>query len=480
MELSFLGGTGCVTGSRYLVTVGRRRILVDCGLFQGERLYRRRNWDPFPTPPGDIDAVVLTHAHLDHSGYLPALVRDGYAGRIFSTPATRDLCAVLLRDSAHLQEEDADWANHKGYSKHHPARPLYTTADADLALDRFTPVEWNAPHYLGDGVAVRFAPVGHILGASAVILDTPDGRIVFSGDVGRMTDPVMPPPERLAATDWLVVESTYGDRAHAAIDVEAALGELVCRVAGRGGVLVVPAFAVGRAQTLLFLLQKLKQRGAIPDVPVFLNSPMASDVTEIFCDHRSEHRLSPEDCRATCSVAHIVRDVAESRSLNERKGPMIIVSASGMLSGGRVLHHLAAFGPDGRNAILLVGYQAAGTRGAELLRGARALRIHGKTVGIRAEVVSIDGMSAHADANELLSWLQQMPAPPKQTFVTHGEPSASAALAGRIARELGWTCSVPSWRQIVSLTGGALRNVATPELPRDARRGVSCDGCLEG
>lgn len=480
MELSFLGGTGCVTGSRYLLTVGRRRILVDCGLFQGERIYRRRNWEPFPTPPRDIDAVVLTHAHLDHSGYLPVLIRDGYPGRVFSTAATRALCSVLLRDSAHLQEEDADWATRKGFSKHHPARPLYTRRDADAALERFTPVEWHASHYLGDGIAVRFAPAGHILGAATVTFDTPEGRIAFSGDVGRMTDAVMPPPERIAATDWLVVESTYGDRAHAPVDVEDALGELVRRVAARGGVLLVPAFAVGRAQALLFLLHKLKQRGAIPNVPVFLNSPMASNVTEIFCEHRSEHRLSPEDCHATCSVAHVVRDVAESKALNERKGPMIIVSASGMLSGGRILHHLAAFGPDGHNAILLVGYQAAGTRGADLLRGAHALRIHGKTVGIKAEVANIDGMSAHADANELLSWLRQMEAPPKQTFVTHGEPSSSAALAERITRELGWHSSVPKWREIVTLSGGDLRSIAAPSAPQEAPRHVSCDGCLEG
>jgi metallo-beta-lactamase family protein len=412
--------------------------------------------------PADVDAVVLTHAHIDHSGYVPLLVKNGFAGRVFCTEATRDLCAVLLPDSGHLQEEDADYANRKHFTKHDPAKPLYTQREAERSLDSFTSLPWEAEHYLGGGLWLRFSRAGHILGAASVHLRDPETRIVFSGDLGRYGDAVMVPPSAPGRADFVVVESTYGDRLHGDADPAAELAVVVRRTAARGGVLLVPTFAVGRAQTLLYLVQRLKAEGAIPDIPVFLNSPMAVDVTELFCRHRVDHRLDPAACRATCHAATMVSTVDESRALNERRGPMMVLSASGMLTGGRVLHHLKAFAPDPRNTVLLVGYQAAGTRGAALLGGARTLRVHGSDVEVRAEVVGMGNLSAHADAAEIVTWLRGFEDAPRRTFITHGEPAASAALKSRIERELGWSCEVPKFRRLVSLSGGAERPDVAP------------------
>lgn len=454
MDLTFLGATGTVTGSKYLVTSGTRRILVDCGLFQGLKDLRSRNWAPLLVRPSEIDAVVLTHAHLDHSGYLPLLVKNGFGGQVFCSSATRDLCSILLPDSGHLQEEDAAYANRKRYSKHHPAEPLYTQRDAEAALERLSPIEWERDHYLGDGINLRLSPAGHILGAALVRLEDRDTSILFSGDLGRLDDPTMIAPSPAGMADYLVVESTYGDRIHDARDPGAQLAEIVSRTVARGGVVVIPAFAVGRAQTLLYFFQKLEAEGAIPDVPIFLNSPMATEVTDIFCRHRSEHRLSPEVCRSTCHVATAVRSADDSRELDARRGPMIIISASGMLTGGRVLHHVKAFGPDPRNTIVLVGYQAAGTRGAALARGDKTLRIHGQDVQIRAEIAALHNLSAHADASEILTWLGSFEAPPAATFITHGEPDASLALKRRIEGELGWSCAIPEYLERISLAPG--------------------------
>lgn len=464
MDLQFLGATGTVTGSKYLVTSGGRHVLVDCGLFQGAKDLRRRNWDRLPVSPPDLDAVVLTHAHIDHSGYLPLLIRDGFAGRVFCTEATRDLCSILLPDCGYLQEEDADYARRKRYSRHHPPEPLYTQRDAERALQRFTALPWETEHYLGGGLWARFSRAGHILGAAVVHVRDAETSIVFSGDLGRYCDPVMVPPTPAGRADYLVVESTYGDRSHGDADPARELAVVVRRTAERGGVILVPTFAVGRAQTLLYLLQKLKSDRAIPDIPVFLNSPMAVDVTDVFCRHRVDHKLDPATCHATCHAATMISTVEDSRALNERSGPMMILSASGMLTGGRVLHHLKSFAPDPRNTVLLVGYQAAGTRGAALLAGARTLRVHGADVDVRAEVVAMSNLSAHADAEEILRWLRGFEAAPLRTYVTHGESTASAALAARIERELGWTCELPAYRQHVSLGreagSGALRATA--------------------
>jgi len=452
LELSFLGGAGTVTGSKYLLRGTNTRILVDCGLFQGLKALRLRNWARPPVAPKDVDAVVLTHAHLDHSGYLPRFIRQGFAGPVLSTPGTRDLCAILLPDSGHLQEEEARYANKRGFSRHKPALPLYTEADARDGLKRFRTVPFRREAPIAGDWRGMFRPAGHILGASTVSLRAGGVEIVFSGDLGRINDPIMRPPSAVSEADYLVVESTYGNRRHDAVDAEDALGQHLSRALARGGVVIIPSFAVGRAQGLLHFIARLKARAAIPQVPVYLNSPMAIDATRLYHRYRAEHRLSPEECQAACTVATMVHTADESRALNERAGPMIIVSASGMATGGRVLHHLKAFAPEARNMILLAGFQAAGTRGAALAAGASEVKIHGEYVPVRAEVVKMDSMSAHADYDEILQWLRGFKRPPKRTFVTHGEPAAADEMRRRIEESLGWDVRVPEHGEKVGLS----------------------------
>lgn len=452
MELIFLGATGTVTGSKYLLRSSGHSVLVDCGLFQGLKKLRLRNWDAPPVSPAEVDAVVLTHAHLDHSGYLPLLARKGFAGPVHASAGTAELCGILLPDSGHLQEEEARYANKRAFSKHKPALPLYTEEDARACLKQLVPQRFARQFRVGNAVLdVTLRPAGHILGASTVLVETGGVRIVFSGDLGRMNDPVMQPPERIAEADYLVVESTYGNRRHDQSDPEEAFGAHLRRALERGGVVVVPAFAVGRAQTLLYFISRLKARRAIPDVPVFLNSPMAVNATRLYHEHRAEHRLSPAECEAMCNAAKIVNSPEESRALNERTGPMVIISASGMATGGRVVHHLKAFAPDPRNMIVLAGFQAAGTRGAALAAGAEAIKIHGEYVPVRAEVVKMDSMSAHADYAEIIEWLRGFKQPPKRTFVTHGEPAAADEMRRRIEETLGWSVSVPEYAETVEL-----------------------------
>lgn len=451
MRLTFLGAAGTVTGSKYLLEHGGRRVLVDCGLFQGLKQLRLRNWDAFPLPARQVDAVVLTHAHIDHSGYLPALAKQGFHGPVFATDSTRDLCALLLPDSGHLQEEDAEYANRHGFSKHHPALPLYTEEDGRRALRLFRTHEWGEPFEPIPGVQMRFSRAGHILGASSVHVAWDGGSLLFSGDLGREEDLLMLPPEPPPAADHVVLESTYGDRTHEEEDPEAALGEVIRRTSARGGIVVVPAFAVGRAQALMYLIARLKQAQRIPDLPVFLNSPMAADATEIFHRHHGEHRLDAAECRRMCEAARIVNSVEESQSLNALRYPAVIISASGMATGGRVVHHLKAMAPDRRNTILLAGYQAAGTRGAAIAGGAREVKIHGEHVPVRAEVVMLGAMSAHADRGELLRWIARLPRPPRQLFITHGEPVAADSLRQAIEEVHGWPCIVPEHRQAVDL-----------------------------
>lgn len=442
-RLRFLGATGTVTGSRYLVDAGGARILVDCGLFQGYKVLRERNRKPFPVDPAGIDAVLLTHAHLDHSGFLPRLLLEGFRGPVYCTAATRDLCALLLPDSGRLQEEEAQFAALKGYSKHARPEPLYTEADARAALKRLRPVDFDSDIALPGGMHARWRPAGHILGAAQVTLTAGGRRLHFSGDIGRPGDALMPAPAPPPACDLLVCESTYGDRLHPQVDAEEELAAVVRTVAARGGVMVVPTFAVGRAQELMLHLARLRARGAIPDVPVHLDSPMAVDATELYRRHMGEHRLDAEECRRMFAVASFVNSVEQSKALDRQRGPRIILSASGMLTGGRVLHHVAAFGGNHRNAIVLSGYQAGGTRGATLLSGQRSLRMFGRDVDIRAEVVQLRSFSAHADANEILAWLRSGPGAPGITYVTHGEPTTADALRQRIAHELGWHVRVP-------------------------------------
>jgi len=454
IRLRFLGAAGTVTGSRYLLESEKPPILVDCGLFQGYKTLRLRNWDKFPIAPATIGAVVLTHAHIDHSGYLPRLAKFGFRGRIHCTEATAELCRILLPDSGRLQEDEAEFANRKGFSKHKPALPLYTEDEARKVLEQLEPHPFDQKFSPGSGVEARFLPAGHILGAASIHFTWPQGSILFSGDLGRGADLVMNPPADPPPSRYVVVESTYGNRLHEVSDPLDKIAAAVTRAAQRGGVVVVPAFAVGRAQTLMYAIHLLKAAGRIPDIPVYLNSPMAANVTGIFHRHRGEHRLSPEQCDAMCDAAHVVNTVEESKALNQRQGPMIIISASGMLTGGRVLHHLTAFAPDKRNLIMLTGFQAAGTRGAALEQGATEIKIHGQYVPVRAEVVNIDMLSAHADYREILAWLAKVTPPPVETFVTHGEPSAADAMRKHIQETLGWTCRAPDQNEMVELVDG--------------------------
>ena len=451
MKISFLGGTGTVTGSKYLFDDGEKNTLIDCGLFQGFKQLRLRNWQPLPFKSRAIEAVVLTHAHIDHSGYLPLLVKSGFGGPVYCSKATFELCRLLLPDSGYLQEEEARYANKRGISKHKPALPLYTAEDAERALESFRPVDYDTAIKLSSTSAARLLPAGHILGASMVVIDAVKKRILFSGDLGRPNDPIMRPPTKVESADVLILESTYGDRRHGSADPEQELALHLGNALGRGGVVVVPAFAVGRAQSLLHFVARLKSRKAIPDVPVYLNSPMAVDATRIYHTYRSEHRLSEEECRAACTIAQFVNNAEESKELNKKHGPMIIISASGMATGGRVVHHLKAFAPDPKNMILFVGFQAGGTRGAAMVGGADTIRIHGEDVPVRAKVVNIGGLSAHADYDEILDWLRGFRQAPRNVCLTHGEPAAADRLRQHIERTLGWEARVPDYLETMVL-----------------------------
>ena len=448
--LRFLGAAGTVTGSRYLVEWGERRILIDCGLFQGFKQLRRRNRKPFPARPGSIETVLLTHAHLDHSGYLPALIRAGFRGRVLCTTATRDLCGLILPDSGHLQEEEAKYARRKRYSDHKNPLPLYTLKDSQAALKQFETVEFEQSVDLGGGFFAEFIPAGHLLGAAQIRL-TLDGHTVhFSGDLGHDPDPLMRPPHPFKGADVLACESTYGNRKHPDTDPEAELAPVLKRVFGRGGTVLIPSFAVGRAQGLMYHIARLMNRGEISHVPVYLNSPMAVDATDIYHRHHDEHHVSWEDCVGMFRVAKRVNSVEQSKELNTRQGPMIIVSASGMLTGGRILHHLVSFGGDRRNAIVLSGFQAGGTRGAALARGERKLRMFGKEYQIDAEVIQLETFSGHADADEILQWMAAGSAP-AMTYLTHGEPEAADTLRRRVAHELGRPARVPEHLETIRL-----------------------------
>ncbi|MBN1334665.1 MAG: MBL fold metallo-hydrolase [Deltaproteobacteria bacterium] len=466
MRLSFHGAAGTVTGSRHLLTHGGRRTLVDAGMFQGLKALRLRNWDPPAFNPRAVDTVLLTHCHIDHIGILPRLVKQGFDGPVRCTPATVELAGLLLRDSARLQEEDAAYANRHGYSRHAPARPLFDQADAEAALSLFEAVPYGTWTDLGAGARARFVNVGHILGSACVEVRVPSGgrevTLVFSGDVGRYDAPLHLDPDLRPACDVLVVESTYGDRIH---DDEPFLEQVrgaFLRTFRRGGVVLIPAFAVGRTQQVTLVLRQWMEAGELPEVPIHIDSPMAVDATAIYQRHLHDRNLDPDivrdgESRIFPRNVRYHRSVDESKALNRLQGPAVIVSASGMLTAGRVVHHLRQRGPDPHNCILLVGFQAAGTRGRALQEGQHTLRMHGMDVEVRAEVVNVDGLSAHGDAREMLRWVTSAP-PPRATFVVHGEPSGSEAMARHLEREVGGIVRIPVMDESVDLEtmlGGA-------------------------
>ena len=445
VRLTFLGGAGTVTGSKYLLESDGFRLLLDCGLFQGYKQLRQRNWTPLSVDPAGIDAVVLSHAHIDHSGYIPLLVKNGFRGRVYCTEATRDLCEILLPDSGYLQEREADFANRYGFSKHKPALPLYGVKDAQDALTHFESKPFGLVDAIHEGVNVRFLKAGHILGAAIVELNIKGRKIVYSGDLGRRNTATMLDPDIVSQADYLLVESTYGDRRHDDRDPEDALEDIILRTASRGGTIIIPSFAVGRSQSLLFHIHRLKVAGRIPEIPVFLDSPMAINATEIFCNHIDDHKLTDRMCGMAFRSSQYIRTAEESKALDSSAMPMVIISASGMATGGRVVHHLKSFIADERNTILFAGFQAGGTRGEALVNGASRIKIHGAYYEVRAEISNLEMLSAHADSDEIMSWLGGFKKPPKKTFVIHGEPAAADALLQRLEDELKWVAVVPEY-----------------------------------
>lgn len=462
-SIRFLGAAGTVTGARFLVSTSRATVLVDCGLFQGLKELRLRNWDPPGIDVSALDAIVLTHAHLDHSGYLPRLARYGFTGPVHATPPTVDLCGILLPDSGHLQEEQADHANRFGYSKHSPALPLYTASEAVASLRLLRPCPYEREREVAEGIRIRMMDAGHILGSAVVEMWVADQgeevKFVFSGDLGRYGEPLLADPTPIEEADYLLVESTYGDRTHIDVDPERALAEVVRASAESGGCLLIPSFAVGRTQQLLWALRHLEESGEIPSLPVYVDSPMAIDATAIFLAHPEAHRLELrhlEDSGGNpfqLRNLRFVRSAEESEALDSREWPMVLISASGMATGGRVLHHLEAFLPDPKATVLFVGFQAAGTRGRSLLEGAEELKLLGQLVPVRAGIRRIDGFSAHADRDEILRWLSSFRKAPATTFLVHGEPRACSSLADSVRERFGWKTQVPQLGSIEDCRG---------------------------
>ena len=459
--LQFLGAAGTVTGSKYLLEAGGERLLIDCGLFQGEKELRLRNWSPLPVPPSSIHWVVLTHAHLDHTGYLPRLVKDGFKGPIWATPATVELAKLVLPDSGHLQEEDAEYANHKGFSKHKPALPLYTYEEAIKTLESLRVIDESKPLELSKHFSLKFYRAGHILGARSIEVTVRDNgnvrKVLFSGDLGRYEQLIIREPGDPDGADYLLVESTYGDRLHPTDDYRVRLKEIVERTAERGGTVVIPSFAIGRTQELLYIFRELMEQGTLHTIPVHVDSPMAIDVTEIYRRHHEDHNLvtttleqhggkpfSPPDI-------HFDRTREASVAINNIRFPLIIISASGMATGGRVVHHLERCLPDHRNTILFVGFQGAGTRGRIIQSGAESVKMHGRQITVRARIETIENLSAHADYGEVLRWLGQFSKAPRKTFLVHGEPHSAESLKEKIGAKLHWDTTVAAYLQKVQL-----------------------------
>ena len=452
--LTFLGAARTVTGSKHLLDVDGQRVLIDCGLFQGLKELRLRNWGPLPVPPETINAVVLTHAHIDHSGWLPRLVAQGFTGPIYCTAGTADLCGLVLPDAAHLQEEDAKFANARGFSKHHPALPLYTEADAAEALSRLRPAPFGKKLAVVDGLDIEFINAGHLLGSSYVKLtrsDKSSAGILFGGDLGRYSRPILPDPMPGVDCDVLLLESTYGDRAHPDEDDGAVLARIINETHARGGKVIIPAFAIGRVEELLYWLFKLEDEKRLPEMPIYVDSPMAIKGIGFYQARSDELDREIHAVRRKLPRFTAVNSGRESKALVANDRPAIVIASSGMATGGRVVHHLFAGLPDPRNTVLFVGFQAAGTRGRQLVDGARHVKIFGQHVPVHARIEKIDGMSAHADAGEIIRWLRTFPRPPKMTYLVHGEVVAQDTLKLRIGNELGWQVEVPQHGQKVEV-----------------------------
>jgi metallo-beta-lactamase family protein len=456
VSLTFLGAARTVTGSKFLVETRDTRLLVDCGLFQGERVWRRRNWEQLAVDPAKVEAVVLTHAHLDHCGYLPVLVRNGFNGPAVCTPETARLAEIVLRDAAHLAEEEAQHANLGGYSKHTPALPLFDSADAEKAISLLAAVDHDAVTTLPGDIRLELRSAGHILGSAFAQLDVAGVRLLVSGDMGRPGHPLLLPPAPPGDADVVVVESTYGDRTHEERGDEI-LADAIRRTIGRGGVVLMPAFAVDRTFVLLMTLARLETEGRIPEVPVYVDSPMALRALDVYKQAIRDHdpQLRPEvsmaDTAYRPSHLKLMPGAIESEKLNRPGRPCIIVSASGMATGGRVLHHLKYQLPNARNSVVLTGFQVPGTRGRALVDGEKQLKIHGRYIPVRAEVYATNAYSAHADSGQLVDWLSAMPKAPDTAYVVHGEEPAARALAGRLNDELGWNAVVPRYQERVRL-----------------------------
>jgi metallo-beta-lactamase family protein len=459
-SLQFLGATGTVTGSKYLLQAAGRRLMVDCGLFQGLKDLRQRNWDPLPINPASVEWLALTHAHIDHTGYVPRLIKDGFNGPIYATPGTADLARILLPDSARLQEEDAEYANKKGFSKHSPALPLYTEQDAHEALKHLHTVQYGDVVKLTDSLSLKFVSAGHILGSSfiSVRIGNPPINVLFSGDVGRYDEPILNDPSPVEEADYLLVESTYGDRGHEHKDPKTRLAEIINDAVARGGKVIIPAFAVGRTQLVIYYLRELEDEGRIPVLPVTVDSPMAVSATRLYSRHKEDHdpdmqRLDAAHRNALATRNfHLVESRAQSKALNSQKGPSIVISASGMATGGRVVHHLEQNLPDPAATVIFVGYQAVGTRGRRLVSSEKTVKMHGEMIPVRARIETIGSLSAHADSSEIVRWLSGFKRPPRETFIVHGEPEAALALSETISTTFGWNVTIPAYKQIVELS----------------------------
>ncbi len=450
-SLQFLGGAGTVTGSKYLLNLGGKKLLIDCGLFQGLKELRLENWAPPPIDPRQVDAILLTHAHLDHTGYLPVLAKAGFNGPVYCTAPTRELTQVILLDSGKIQEEDAERANRDGYSKHKPALPLYGVDEAKRALNLLKVIERDKWLDLGNGVEARFTNSGHILGSCFIQIRTPDMTIVFSGDLGRSDPLILNPPEVLKEADFVVIESTYGDRLHSPLSPLKELGAIVNETFDRKGHLIIPSFAVGRTQDVLFLLSQLKRQSQIPQIPIFLDTPMGINATEIFGNYPEWHRLSSEEARDLCKSVTLVQSAQQSEELQHRHDSSIVIAGSGMLTGGRVLAHLMSRLPSERNTVLLVGYQAPSTRGSLLRNGLSEIKIYGQYVQVRAQIRELSSLSAHSDQGEIIRWLRNFSSPPTKAFIVHGEPQAAEALRVRAHDALNWNCVVPRRNETIDL-----------------------------